>query len=92
MATYGKVAVLASAATVIVPAAGVEELAVSIQNRGPNSIYVGNDANVTTGTGTEIGSGKTLSYNRNPNNGVWGIAITADQVSPADTRWLGEPR
>ncbi|HXJ48438.1 MAG TPA: hypothetical protein VNF91_04645 [Candidatus Acidoferrum sp.] len=93
MASYGNVAVLASAATNIVPTNSTTDIgAVLIQNRGPNSIYIGNDNSVTTSTGLELAAGNAMSYRRNQPGGVWARAATADQVSPADTRWVGELR
>jgi hypothetical protein len=58
---------------------------VTVQNRGPNSIYYGFASTVTTGTGEEIPTGASASFKRllQP---LWAIAITANQVSPSDTR------
>lgn len=97
MATYGAVAVTTAAAILVVPANGALASAndiagVLIQNRGPNSIWVGNDINVSATTGIEVASGQSLRYTRTPPGGVYARAGTADQASPLDTRWLGEPR
>ena len=67
--------------------------AVSIQNLGPNAIYIGFDSSVTTATGTQVpASGGSLSVDlRMRPDGtpkIYCIAATALQVSPNDTRWM----
>lgn len=88
--SYGKAAVLASGPTVIMAATDRNYAdSVLVQNRGPNSIFVGDDSSVTTATGIEVVSGGSIRFKRG-SSGVWGRAVSADQVSPADTRWLLE--
>lgn len=64
----------------------------SIQNKGPNSIYCGYDSVVTTATGTEVTTGSVLSvdlvFAGSGNQDVYCIAATANQASPANTRWM----
>lgn len=88
---YGNVQVLASGATVIVPAgkAAAAGNAGLIYNGGANTIYVGDDSSVATTTGIPVASGQSYTFT-SVNKGLWGIAASADQVSPADTRWNTE--
>lgn len=87
---YGKVTVSSLTPTAIPCATG--QNAVNIQNRGPNSIYIG-DAKVATTTGTEIISGAQLAIditcNVDGSSKIYALAATADQVDPANTRYLG---
>jgi hypothetical protein len=58
---------------------------VTVQNKGPNSIYYGYASTVTTGTGEEIPAGSSANFTHQLKP-IWAIAITANQVSPSDTR------
>lgn len=61
---------------------------VFIQNLGPNVVYVELAATTATTTGTQIPiTSGTLSLRRPPLTGVAIIAASANQVSPADTRY-----
>ena len=66
--------------------------AISVQNLGPNAIYIGFDANVTVNTGTQVGPTNFLAVDiRGRSDGtpqIYCIAATALQVSPADSRWM----
>jgi hypothetical protein len=76
----------ASVINVALPSAGVHVRERLIQNLGPNPIYLGGSA-VTTATGLEVPSGGGV-VSVPGNFTLYGIASTADQVSPADTRVL----
>ena len=62
--------------------------AVSIANLGPNAIFVGTTSAVTTVTGFPIAAttGTLTLTGVDLSDGLWAIAATALQVSPADTR------
>lgn len=87
---YGAVNAVQASATAIPCVSG--QNAVNVQNRGPNSIYLGGDANVTSATGTEIVSGGNLAMdvtcNSDGTSKLYVISVTADQSSPANTRYL----
>lgn len=88
MATFGAVNVLASAATQIVPASPYGGEA-TLQNLGPNPIWVGNDATVTVGGATggiRILPGGSATV-PGAGGGIWGIASTTDQAADLNTRW-----
>ena len=65
--------------------------AFAVYNNGPNTLWCGWVSNVTTATGFPVVAGGTLSVDV-----VWEIggqdfyctAATADQASPANTRWI----
>lgn len=87
----GSVVVLASAA-VQVASTNSARNAIAIFNNGPNTIWCGGTSAVTTATGFPILTQTFLAVDvRIANNGtgkIFCIASTADQVSPADTRWI----
>lgn len=58
---------------------------VTIQNLGPNAIYIGRDSSVATTTGMQIPAGGVASLDY-PQTPYYGIAVTANQSSPANTR------
>lgn len=88
--SYGNQAVLASAATLIVPTSTAAGGACGlVYNGGGNTIYVAEDASVTTANGMPVAPGQSYRF-VNVSKGLWGIAAVADQVSPADTRWNHE--
>ena len=82
---------LGTAATqIIAPTSSVEQVtAITITNLGPNAIYVG-PSNVTTATGQPVAAAATLRLEGGLDSGLWGIAATAAQASPADTRYFVE--
>jgi hypothetical protein len=57
---------------------------VSIQNRGPNSVFIGDDS-VNTGNGFEIASG--LSRDISALSAVYGVCAAGNS---ADCRWFAE--
>lgn len=57
----------------------------TVQNKGPNSIYYGFASTVTTATGEEIPAGSSANF-VNLLQPLYVRAASADQVSPADTR------
>ena len=64
---------------------------VTIQNLGPNAIYVGSSA-VTTATGLSVPANGSFSLSSDWSDGpLYAIAATAAQSSPADTRVFVEP-
>lgn len=65
---------------------------ISIYNNGPNPIHVGgSNTTITTSTGFKIPAGGSFSFSPGIiNPPLIGIAETADQVSPANTRVMIE--
>lgn len=60
-----------------------------IQNLGPNAVYIAFDAAAATTTGTQIvATTGSITVRRPPYTAVNIIAATANQASPADTRYL----
>lgn len=89
---FGAVNVLNSAATAI-PATNLKSRnAISIYNNGPNTIWCGFRSNVTSTTGYPVASARALSLDIvSMDDGapvIYCIADTADQASPANTRFL----
>ena len=84
------VAVLSTAATQLLGANTnvVARGAVTIQNLGPNAIAVDTTNAVTTATGVQIPANGVLTLTAGINGTLFARALTADQVSPADTRVL----
>lgn len=82
--TATAVQVLASAAVRITPRSASRG-SVSVFNNGPNAIFVGPDNTVTTATGFPIPAGTAKEFDETGAE-LWARAVTADQVSPADTR------
>lgn len=78
--TYANVAVTTAVVT-LVPQ-GAE--AVVVMNNGPNAIAIG-DGSVATGTGLLVPAGATIRLNPR-GAAISAAALTANQVSPADTR------
>lgn len=92
-ATNGAVLVLNSAATQIFTSSTgmVGRNAFALYNNGPNTIWCGWKSNVTTATGFPVTAGGALSVDLvslDAAQTLYCIASTADQVSPADTRWI----
>ena len=72
---------------------------VIIQNLGPNDIAIsyhtsatGDGPGVTVLNGVRIAAGATLTLDDVGGLAVWGIAVTANQVSGAGTRIVGGKR
>ena len=83
-----RVTVLQSAVTQLV-AAGANAARVVIQNAGPNTIFVGGAA-VSATTGFAIPTNTANYIVNGRNTALFAIAVTADQVSPANTSVLIE--
>lgn len=65
---------------------------VTIQNLGPNVIYIDFDTAAATTTGVQIPiTSGVLTVRRGPNTAINAIAATANQTSPANTRILVRP-
>ena len=81
-----------ASATQILPAnaASLQRDRVLITNLGPNTIYLGTDNTVTTANGLPVPTNATVDLRGAINGTVFGIAATALQVSPADTRYWVE--
>jgi hypothetical protein len=80
------VAVQTSATQLLAATSGEPRIAVVIQNLGPNAIAVGVDNTVTTGNGVQVPTNGVLTLTAGINGTLFAIALTANQVSPADTR------
>lgn len=63
---------------------------VTIQNLGPNPIYIGS-AGVDDTTGYKVLTNASFTLEEGTSGPLWAIATTAAQVSPNDTRVLIEP-
>ncbi len=93
-ATFGAVNVLASAATKVPTAPLSGRHGIAIYNGGPYTIYCGWTSAVATTTGFPVLTGGSLSvdvsYSASTSGKafLWCIAATADQSSPANTRYL----
>lgn len=90
MASAVAVQVLASAATSLLAAAPAtgSRGPITIQNLGPNAIYVGGSG-VTSATGLQVpAAGSIIVGAVYGSDALFARAVTADQVSPADTRVL----
>lgn len=66
--------------------------AFAVFNNGPNTIWCGFRSSVTTSTGFPVPAATSLSvdltYSGSGSVDLYCIASTADQSSPADTRWI----
>jgi len=82
----GNVAVTTTAAQLVAAGGGK---GVFIMNNGPNAITLGVDATVTTGNGFIVAAGTTQKFYPG-DAAIFAIAATANQVSPADTRFWVE--
>jgi hypothetical protein len=81
----------ASATQILAANAAVEpRTRLLITNLGPNTIYLGPDNTVTTATGLPVPTGASVELRGTINGTVFGIAATALQVTPADTRYWVE--
>lgn len=90
MASAAAVQVLASAATLLTAANAVtgSRGPIYIQNLGPNAIYVGGSG-VTSATGFQVPAAGSITIGAvYGGDALYARAVTADQVSPADTRVL----
>lgn len=89
--TFGAVQVLTASATKVFTGMPGRN-AFSLYNNGPNTLWCGNRSSVTTSTGFPVPAGASLSidlaYHDSGDSDFYCIASTADQASPADTRWL----
>lgn len=95
--TYGAVNVTTAAAVaVFTTGAGGTALtgrnAFSVYNNGPNTMWCGFDSSVSNTTGFPVAPATALSidltYISSNNKTFYCRADTADQASPANTRWL----
>ena len=90
--TFGARAVTSAAALAIPAAPLAGRTSIFVQNRGPNSIWLGLANNVTATNGLElIGNGGEKSFTINDAQVLWAIADTAIQVTPLDTRYWELP-
>jgi hypothetical protein len=85
MSDNGAVQVNTTAAKVTLPA---QTRRVTIQNLGPNAIYLAaTAAKCTTALGLQVPATSGLVTIDVATDELYAIAATALQVSPADTRW-----
>lgn len=80
---------LASASSTMIAAGAATQNEIYVQNLGPNPIYVEISAAATVAGSYQIPAGQSFRLFRPGRFAVNVIAATADQVSPADTRWIG---
>lgn len=59
---------------------------VRITNLGPNTIFIGTSSAVTAANGYPVAAAAEREFRLDSGQDLWGIASTADQSSPADTR------
>lgn len=81
------VQVLASASTTIVAARNEEQSGI-VRNLGPNRIYVESAGAAATATSYPLDPGEAVAFYLKQQQALTGRAVTADQVSPNDTRVL----
>lgn len=63
-----------------------DKVSVTVQNLGPNPLYVASGMNNPTSTNAiQVPSGTAYTFASGEEE-IWGRTTTADQVSPADTR------
>jgi hypothetical protein len=92
-AAHGAFNVTQAAQKLPLNAAGALAAQLRLVNKGPNPVYIGHDATVTANTGFPVPSNNDLNpYFNEVMSGVdfWVITVTADQVSPANLRWIAE--
>lgn len=77
--------VLASASTTIVPADNVRREGILV-NLGPNRIWVSSDGAATVAAGVPVDPGAYMAFSLSNNEGLYGIASTADQAAELNTR------
>lgn len=93
-ASNGAVQILNSAATLVFTSSTqlTNRNAFALYNNGPNTIWCGWKSNVTSSTGFPVPASATLAVDlvaiSASDANLYCIASTADQVSPADTRWI----
>lgn len=58
---------------------------ITVQNLGPNAIYVGDDSSVASTTGLQIPANGVASFDH-PRMPIYGITVTGNQSSPNNTR------
>lgn len=86
MVDNGAFQALLASATVIPLPNGTRR--VRIQNLGPNVIYIGTTAaKCTAALGLQVAATTGFTEFEMMGHEVYARAATADQVSPADTRW-----
>lgn len=77
-----------NASPVLIASAGYHRKSLSVVNGGPNPIYLG-PSDVATTTGFTVAAGATVHLaDFFIPEGLYAIAGTADQTSPANTRVL----
>lgn len=88
----GAVNVTTAAAVKVPTACSKARNALALYNNGPNTIWCGGTSAVTTSTGYPILAasqlGVDVACNADGSAALWCIASSADQVSPANTRYI----